>query len=85
MSRRQIEEALYGWGDESSNSVEVHIFNLRRKIGRGLIEDRARRGYQVVPEQMSEGAAEWGQADTAAPPLTQSDVRRQSTAYARSS
>jgi DNA-binding response OmpR family regulator len=59
VSRRQIEEALYGWGDEvESNSVEVHIFNLRRKIGRGLIKTVRGVGYQVVPEPMSERAAE---------------------------
>ena len=59
MSRRQIEEALYGWGDEiESNSVEVHIFNLRRKIGRGLIRTVRGVGYQVVPEPAQESAAE---------------------------
>jgi len=59
VSRRQIEEALYGWGDEiESNSVEVHIFNLRRKIGRGLIRTVRGVGYQVVPEPAQESAAE---------------------------
>ena len=33
ISRTQIEEALYGWGDEvESNAVEVHIHHLRKKL-----------------------------------------------------
>ncbi len=33
ISRAQIEEALYGWGDEvESNAVEVHIHHLRKKL-----------------------------------------------------
>lgn len=57
MSRRQLEESLYGWGDEvESNTVEVHIFNLRRKIGRGLIRTVRGAGYQIVasPEHDAE-------------------------------
>jgi DNA-binding response OmpR family regulator len=31
LSRAQIEERLYGWGEEvESNAVEVHIHGLRR-------------------------------------------------------
>jgi DNA-binding response OmpR family regulator len=49
MSRRQLEESLYGWGDEvESNAIEVHIFNLRRKIGRNLIRTVRGLGYQIV-------------------------------------
>jgi DNA-binding response OmpR family regulator len=33
ISRAQIEENLYGWGDEvESNAVEVHIHHLRKKL-----------------------------------------------------
>lgn len=33
ISRSQIEETLYGWGDEvESNAVEVHIHHLRKKL-----------------------------------------------------
>ncbi len=49
MSRRQIEESLYGWGDEvESNAIEVHIHHLRRKLGTGLIQTVRGVGYQVT-------------------------------------
>ena len=49
MSRRQLEESLYGWGDEiESNAVEVHIHHLRRKLGQGLIQTVRGVGYQLV-------------------------------------
>jgi DNA-binding response OmpR family regulator len=49
MSRRQIEESLYGWGDEvESNAIEVHIHHLRRKLGAGLIQTVRGVGYQVA-------------------------------------
>ena len=39
LTREQLEQQLYAWGSEvSSNAVEVHIHNLRRKLGGGLIE-----------------------------------------------
>ena len=32
---QQLEDKLYGWGDEvSSNAVEVYIHGLRKKLGR---------------------------------------------------
>jgi DNA-binding response OmpR family regulator len=38
LSRQQIEERLYAWGEEvESNAVEVHIHHLRRKLAPGLI------------------------------------------------
>ena len=38
LSRAQIEERLYGWGEEvESNAVEVHIHGLRRKLGAQFI------------------------------------------------
>jgi DNA-binding response OmpR family regulator len=49
MSRRQLEESLYGWGDEvESNAIEVHIHHLRRKLGAGLIQTVRGVGYQLV-------------------------------------
>ena len=46
LSREQIEQHLYKWGTEvSSNAVEVHIHNLRRKLGGGLIETVRGVGY----------------------------------------
>jgi len=46
LTRRQLEDALYGWGDEvESNAVEVHIHHLRRKISRDLIRTFRSAGY----------------------------------------
>lgn len=47
-SRAQLEEALYGWGDEvESNTVEVHIHHLRKKFGRKLIRTVRGMGYML--------------------------------------
>ena len=46
LTREQIEQHLYKWGSEvSSNAVEVHIHNLRRKLGPELIETVRGVGY----------------------------------------
>lgn len=38
LSRAQIEERIYGWGDEvESNAVDVLIHSVRRKFGRDVI------------------------------------------------
>jgi two-component system OmpR family response regulator len=48
LSRAQLEEKLYGWGDEvSSNAVEVYIHGLRRKLGADLIRNVRGVGYLV--------------------------------------
>jgi len=46
LTRRQLEDAVYGWGDEvESNAVEVHIHHLRRKLSRDLIKTVRGAGY----------------------------------------
>ena len=46
LTREQLEQHLYKWGSEvSSNAVEVHIHNLRRKLGPELIETVRGVGY----------------------------------------
>jgi two-component system response regulator QseB len=48
VTRAELEEQLYGWGEEiASNSVEVHIHNLRRKLGEDFIRNVRGRGYRV--------------------------------------
>ena len=48
LSRAQLEERLYGWQEEvESNAIEVHIHNLRAKLGRSLIETVRGEGYRV--------------------------------------
>ncbi len=50
LSRTQIEEKLYGWGEEvESNAVEVHIYNLRKKLGGDCIRNLRGVGYFVAP------------------------------------
>ena len=47
-SRAQLEDQLYGWQEEvESNAVEVHIHNLRAKLGRELIETIRGEGYRL--------------------------------------
>jgi DNA-binding response OmpR family regulator len=46
LSREQLEQGLYGWGDEvESNAVEVHIHHLRKKLGAELIRTIRGVGY----------------------------------------
>lgn len=51
LSRRQLEDALYGWGEAiESNAIEVHIHNLRRKLSRTLIQTVRGSGYRLNQE-----------------------------------
>jgi two-component system OmpR family response regulator/two-component system response regulator QseB len=46
LSREQLEQHLYSWGQEvESNTVEVHIHHLRKKLGAGLIQTVRGVGY----------------------------------------
>jgi len=48
LSRSQLEERVYGWGEEvESNAIEVHIHALRRKLGSGWIRNLRGVGYMV--------------------------------------
>lgn len=49
LSREQLENAIYGWQQEvGSNAVEVHLHNLRRKLGPETIRNVRGVGYKVV-------------------------------------
>lgn len=49
LSREQLEQHLYSWGQEvESNAIEVHIHNLRRKLGSGLIQTVRGVGYILL-------------------------------------
>jgi DNA-binding response OmpR family regulator len=55
LSRAQLEEKLYGWGEEiESNAVEVYIHGLRRKLGAEFIRNVRGVGYRV-PRQGPDG------------------------------
>jgi two-component system response regulator QseB len=48
LSRSQLEDRVYGWGEEvGSNAVEVHIHNLRRKLGDDVIRTVRGMGYSI--------------------------------------
>ncbi|HEX7657142.1 MAG TPA: winged helix-turn-helix domain-containing protein [Sphingomonas sp.] len=50
LSRMQIEDRIYGWQEEvGSNAVEVHVHNLRAKLGRQAIETVRGQGYRMLP------------------------------------
>ena len=49
LSKAQLEERLYAWGDEvESNAVEVHVHNLRRKLGADAIRTIRGVGYVIA-------------------------------------
>lgn len=51
VTRAQLQAATYGWGDEvGSNALEVHIHNLRRKLGKDRIQTVRGIGYRLVSE-----------------------------------
>jgi two-component system response regulator QseB len=48
LSRAQLEQRLYGWGEEvESNAVEVHIHHLRKKLGSDFIRNVRGLGYTL--------------------------------------
>ncbi|MGE5713564.1 MAG: response regulator [Betaproteobacteria bacterium] len=51
LSRAQLEEKLYGWNESvGSNAVEVHIHNVRKKLGDGVIRNVRGLGYTLATE-----------------------------------
>jgi DNA-binding response OmpR family regulator len=49
-TRQQLEEEIYGWNESvGSNSVEVHIHHIRKKVDPDLIQTVRGVGYQIGP------------------------------------
>ncbi|MDE2367564.1 MAG: winged helix-turn-helix domain-containing protein [Burkholderiales bacterium] len=49
VSRERIEQTLYSWNEASdSNTIEVQIHRLRRKLGAATIETHRGQGYRLV-------------------------------------
>jgi two-component system, OmpR family, response regulator len=49
VSREKLEDAVYGWGEEvGSNSIEVHLHHLRRKLRPELIRNVRGVGYRIA-------------------------------------
>lgn len=54
LTRAQLEEALYGWGEEiGSNAVEVYVHFLRRKFSTRLIQTIRGVGYQLSADELT--------------------------------
>jgi len=48
LSKAQLEERIYRWGEEvESNAVEVHVHNLRKKLGNETIRTLRGIGYAL--------------------------------------
>jgi two-component system, OmpR family, response regulator QseB len=48
LSRAQLEERIYGWGEEvESNAVEVYVHALRRKLGADFVKTVRGVGYTI--------------------------------------
>jgi DNA-binding response OmpR family regulator len=50
VSRAQLEDRLYGWGEElESNAISVYVYQLRRKLGEDILHTVRGVGYYVGP------------------------------------
>lgn len=48
MTRASLESRLYSWGEEvASNTVEVHVHHLRKKLGNSFIQTVRGVGYKI--------------------------------------
>ena len=57
LSREQLEQQLYGWGQEvESNAIEVHVHHLRKKLGSELIQTVRGVGYVLIKDEPASGA-----------------------------
>jgi two-component system, OmpR family, response regulator QseB len=49
LSRAKLEESVYGWGEEvGSNTIEVYLHHLRRKLDPKLIRNVRGVGYRLA-------------------------------------
>lgn len=57
LSRRQLEDRVYGWGKEiASNAVDVLIHSMRKKHGQTLIHNVRGLGWSIAHQQRSDAA-----------------------------
>lgn len=72
LTREQLESHLYGWGEEvGSNTVEVHVHHLRRKLGSQRIRTVRGVGYAFSPSTTAPAVAA---AEASEAPETNGDV-----------
>ncbi len=51
LTREQLGDALYGWGEEvESNAIDVHIHHLRRKLAQDVIRTVRGVGYMIAKD-----------------------------------
>lgn len=56
LSRERLEQSLYGWNEEvESNTIEVHIHHLRKKLGSELIRTVRGVGYMIDKQSSNNG------------------------------
>ncbi len=54
LTKEVLENKLYSWGEEiASNTIEVHISNLRKKIPKGIIRTIRGVGYTVSTDTVN--------------------------------
>ena len=54
LSRAQLEDRLYGWGEEvESNAISVYMHQLRKKLGDDLLHTVRGVGYYVGPAKQT--------------------------------
>jgi two-component system OmpR family response regulator/two-component system response regulator QseB len=52
LSREQLEQRVYPWGEElESNAIEVHVHHLRRKLAPELVRTVRGVGYLIPKEE----------------------------------
>ena len=57
LSRAQLEDKLYGWNESvESNTIEVHIHALRRKLGSDIIRNLRGVGWMIAKPATTERA-----------------------------
>lgn len=57
LSRAQLEQSIYGWGEEvESNAVSVYVHQLRKKLGPELIRTMRGVGYYLGRREVADGA-----------------------------
>jgi DNA-binding response OmpR family regulator len=67
LSRDQLENRIYGWGEEvSSNAVDVLIHGMRRKLGADTIRNVRGLGWRIAPSGARPDAAGSGETAGAA-------------------
>jgi two-component system OmpR family response regulator len=58
-TKEMLESKLYGWGEQiASNTIEVHISNLRKKLPKGFIQTVRGVGYSINRDPLSHDRAD---------------------------